>query len=74
MAKKHFVSSIEMYSKKQNKGWKTKDIEKVVKKILEEEKKNKVLSAVDDGSRQMVFEGMSEFVFDVNLEDRKSVV
>lgn len=68
MTKKQFVSNIEVYSKDQNKGWKATDIEKVVKKILEEEKRNKVLSVVNDGSKQMVFEGMAESVFDVNLE------
>ena len=66
ITKKQFVSNIELYSRNQNKGWKTTDIEKVVKKILEEEKKNKVLSAVNDGSKQMTFGGVSEYVFDVN--------
>ncbi len=67
MTKKQFVSNIELHSKDQKKYWKTTDIEKVVKKILEEEKKNKVLYAVNDGSKQMTFEGMPEFVFNVNL-------
>ncbi len=68
MNRKHFVSAIELYSKGQNKGWKPTGIEKVIKKILEEEKKNQVLSVVNDGSKQMTFEGMTEFVFNVNLE------
>jgi len=68
LTKKNFISEIEIYSKNNNKNWKTSDIERVVKYLLEEEKKNKVLS-VDDGSKQRtLFDGTKEFVFDVNKE------
>lgn len=66
--KTHFTTVIKEYSKTNNKGWKGKDIERVVKSIFEEEKRNKCLKKVDDGSRQMKLFGSKEFVFDVNSE------
>ena len=39
LTKTHFVAEIKTYSKSQNKNWKTSDIERVVKSILEEERK-----------------------------------
>lgn len=52
LTKSLFTSVITEYSKKNSKGWKTKDINKVVDILLEEEKKNTVLSKVDDGCRE----------------------
>ncbi len=67
--KKNFISEIEIYSKGNNKNWKTSDIERVVKSLLEEEKGNKVLNKVDDGSKQItLFDGTKEFIFDINKE------
>ncbi len=67
--KKNFISEVEIYSKSNSKNWKASDIERVVKSLLEEEKKNKVLSKVDDGSKQItLFDGAKDFVFDVNKE------
>ncbi len=69
MTKKNFISEIEIYSKNQQKNWKTSDIERVVKSILEEEKRNKILNNVDDGSKQLtLFDGNKEFVFNVEQE------
>ncbi len=69
LTKKNFISEIEIYSKNQNKNWKTSDIERVVKSILEEEKKNKILDNVDDGSKQQtLFNGNKEFIFNVEQE------
>jgi len=69
LTKTHFKNEITQYSKSQNKNWKSADIERVVKSILEEEKKNKILELVNDGSGiQSLFDGTKEFVFDVNRE------
>ncbi len=70
MTKKNFISQIEIYSKDSNKNWKTSDIERVVKSILEEEKKKKkyTLENVDDGSVLNLFGNSQEFIFDVNKE------
>ncbi|MHA1974395.1 MAG: DUF4917 family protein [Candidatus Hodarchaeales archaeon] len=66
LTKAHFVIEISEYSKRNNKDWKKKDINKVVDSILEEEKKHKYLNKVDDGSRQQnLFGTESEFVFDI---------
>lgn len=65
----HFVVEVTGISKAQNKGWKTKDIERVVKYILEEEKRNQYLNKVDDGSRQMsIFE--DDCVFDDSITSK----
>lgn len=67
LTKSHFLTEVKEYSKTNNKGWKTKDIDRVVKTIFEEEQRNRVLQKVDDGSRQMsLFGKESEFIFDVN--------
>jgi hypothetical protein len=67
LTKTHFQTEVREYSKVHNKGWKTKDIDKVVKSIFEEEEKNRLLNKVDDGSRQLnIFGDENEFVFDTN--------
>ncbi|EKD24504.1 MAG: hypothetical protein ACD_80C00226G0007 [uncultured bacterium (gcode 4)] len=68
LTKKNFISGIEIYSKSNNKNWKTSDIERVVKSILEEEKKNNILKNIDDGSIISLFNNSKEFVFDVSKE------
>lgn len=60
-----FVAIINQYSKSNNKNWKTKEIEQVVKHILKEEKQNQVLEAVDDGAQYRLFRDEEEFVFDI---------
>jgi hypothetical protein len=62
LTKTQFVSALQAYSKKNNKEWKQKDINRVVDRILEEENRNKVLEKIDDGSRQLCLFG-DEFVF-----------
>ena len=62
LTKTQFVSALQAYSKKNNKEWKQKDINRVVDRILEEENRNKVLEKIDDGSRQLRLFG-DEFVF-----------
>lgn len=65
LTKAQFTTAVNAYNKAENKGWKDKDISRVIDRILEEEKKHKVLSHVDDGSRQLsLFE--NEIVFDVD--------
>jgi len=68
LTKTHFVAEIKTYSKSQNKNWKASDIERVVKSILEEERKNNLLKKVDDGSQLSLFGGTPEFVFDIKKE------
>lgn len=69
LTKKNFISEIEIYSKSNNKNWKTSDIERVVKSLLEEEKKNNILKKVDDGSKPLrLFGSTTEFIFDVEKE------
>jgi len=53
LTKTHFITEIKEYSKSNNKGWKNRDIVKVVNVILEEEKKNNILENIDDGFRQL---------------------
>lgn len=66
LTKSHFLTEVKDYSKSNKKGWKTKDIDRVVKQIFEEENQIRVLNKVDDGSKQLnLFENESEFVFDV---------
>lgn len=50
--KSDFVTTVKIYGKSSGKSWKMKDIEKVVGKILQEEKNNQVLENVDDGFKQ----------------------
>lgn len=69
LTKTHFTTEIKEYSKTNNKGWKAKDIDRVVKTIFEEEQNNQVLEKIDDGSKQtQIFGNNVEFVFD--LESR----
>jgi hypothetical protein len=64
LKKARFITVITEYSEKNNKGWKKKDIETVVKSLLEEETNHKFLDKVDDGSRQVsLFGDEPEFVF-----------
>lgn len=66
LKKSRFITVITEYSERNNKGWKKKDIESVVKVLLEEEKNRTVLTKVDDGSRQLrLFENEPELVFDI---------
>lgn len=66
LKKSRFITVITEYSERNNKGWKKKDIESVVKVLLEEEKNLTVLSKVDDGSGQLrLFGNEPEFVFDI---------
>lgn len=67
LTKSHFVTEVREYSKTNKKGWKTKDIDKVVKTIFEEEQRNRVINNVDDGSKQLsLFGGNDEFIFDLS--------
>jgi len=67
LPKTHFEKEIGFYSKANKKGWKAKDIKKVVDKILDEEKRIDILRKVDDGSRQMsLFDKDNEYIFDTN--------
>ena len=67
LTKSHFLIEVKEYSKTNNKGWKAKDIDRVVKSIFEEEKRNRLLNSVDDGIRQLRLFGIEpEYVFDVN--------
>lgn len=61
-----FVAIINQYSKSNGKNWKAKQIEQIVKHILQEEKKNQVLEKVDDGAQLSLFQDKTEFVFDIN--------
>ncbi len=65
--KSRFVSTVQLYSEKNGKKWKTKEMERVVDKLLKEENRIKVLEKVEDGSKQLsLFD--KEFVFDVESE------
>lgn len=66
LTKTHFVAEIKEYSKTFKKGWQTKDIDRVVKTIFQEEKSNELLNKIDDGSRQLTLFDTTEFVYDVN--------
>ncbi len=68
LTKTHFVTEIKAYSKSQNESWKSSDIERVVKSILEEEKKYKLLEKVDDGSQLSLFGDTKEFIFNAKKE------
>lgn len=65
LTKSHFTTEITEYSKRENKGWKSNDIKRVIDALLEEEKKNYVLEKVDDGSRETsLFSDETKYVFD----------
>lgn len=68
LTKSHFSTEVKEYSKANHKEWKTKDIDRVIKSIFEEEKKNNLLNRVDDGFKQLnLFGGDdSEFIYDVD--------
>ena len=67
LTKTHFTTEIKQYSKSNDKNWKDKDIQKVVDEILNEEKNNKTLEKVDDGSiQESLFDGSSEYVFNID--------
>ncbi len=68
LTKTHFTAEIKEYSKTYKKGWQTKDIDRVIKQIFQEEKSNEFLSKIDDGSRQQVLFDVPEFVYDVNSD------
>ena len=69
LTKTHFVTEIKAYSKAKNNGWKVKDIDRVIKLIIREEHRQAVLDKIDDGSRQLTFDGNNiEFVYDVKSE------
>lgn len=63
LTQSHFTTEIKEFSKAKSKNWKGKDIEQVVKIILEEEKKNLCLAKVDDGSIQETLFS-DEYIFD----------
>lgn len=66
LTKNHFVKEISEYAKVNNKGWKIKDIEKVIEKILDEEVRQNRTIHVDDGSRQTsLFGNSTDYIFDV---------
>jgi len=65
LTKSHFLTEVKEYSKTNHKGWKAKDIDRVVKSIFEEEQKNKLLNRVDDGFKQLTLFG-GEFIYDIN--------
>ncbi len=64
ISKSYFTNVIIDYSKTNKKGWKSKDIDKVVSLIIKEEQTNRILEKVDDGSRQLNLFGSTEFVFE----------
>lgn len=64
--KTQFTVATKEYSKKHSKGWRSRDIEKVVEIILKEEEGNSLLNSVDDGIHyQKLFD---DFVFRENCE------
>lgn len=65
MPRTRFYQNIRLYAKNNNKQWSDKTINKVIDRILEEEKTNLVLSHIDDGSRPSYLFG-DDFEFDVN--------
>lgn len=69
LTKSHFTTEVKDYSKTNKKGWKPKDIDRVVKKIFEEEQRNRILANVDDGFRitHNLFEGTKEWVCDFDI-------
>lgn len=65
LTKTHFIAEIKEYSKTLKKGWKAKDIKRVVETVIQEEQDNELLNKIDDGSRQLNLFDDTEFVFDV---------
>ena len=71
LTKTDFTASVNLYNKENKKGWKVKEINRVVSLILEDEKKIAgTLERVDDGSRQQTLFGPTptpELVFEEQL-------
>lgn len=65
-----FVALINQYSKSNLRSWSSKDINRVVDFILDEEKKNPVLEKVDDGAQFNLFNDKNEFVFNIESESQ----
>lgn len=64
ITKSHLVTSIVEYGSSNNRGWTKKNIEKVVKYLIENENQDHVLKKVDDGSEPLdLFAEMPEFSF-----------
>lgn len=69
LTKTNFINTIRDYSKKRSKGWKKVDIERVVNRLLEEEKNKNILEKIDDWYRpQVLFDNTKEYVFDLKKE------
>lgn len=67
LSKQSFLTGVKEYAKTHDKGWKNKDIDKIVKLILDEEQRVKVLNRVDDGSRfECLFDKDPAYVFDLS--------
>ncbi len=64
LTKSSFVNAIKDYNKSKGKGWKSGEIDRVVKIIIEEEEKKHILQSVDDGFK---YKQLS-FVFDEDCE------
>jgi Domain of unknown function (DUF4917) len=66
ITKTHFLNEIKEILNAKNIKFTTKGIEKVVKIIFEEEKRNECLKNVDDGSRQMsIFD--DDYIFNIDI-------
>jgi hypothetical protein len=61
LPKTHFVEEVVEYGKKNGKNWTKKEINRITKYILEEEKNNEVLTKVEDGFEQLAL--IDDFVF-----------
>jgi hypothetical protein len=69
LTKSDFVTVIKQYAKSNKKSWKTKDINKVIDSLWEEEKNHKVLENINDGMKEMkLFDDSVEYVFDSKNE------
>lgn len=66
LTKTHFVQEISLYSKEKNKGWSSKDINKVINRILNEEKRINILKKVDDGCIKTLFGEVAKYEFEIN--------
>ena len=71
LPKTHFKTEIKAYSKSNKKGWKDKEINNVIDKIITEENRKFTIDNVDDGSRILnLFSGMSDYVYkDVHTQN-----
>lgn len=65
LTKTHFTAEVNEYSKTNGKGWKRKDIDRVIKRIIEEEQRHFILNTIDDGSKHLsLFDDESEFILE----------